>query len=168
MIKKRLAGNQIIVAYLRKVKAFDNYTVKPTITAKQSGKVFKAQAGIKLTKNKKSIDLIFEVIRREEEWEKKLIDRMKLYNDFYTNFVQFDSGYEIKPQLILNCEDDKHMVEVFRIIVTNKLEIPQIKLCFTTDLKQNKTTLEKTWVEFVLDEETKKYKIEEQNLKILE
>jgi len=168
MIKKRLAGNQVIIAYLRKVQAFESYTVKPTITAKQTGKVFKAQAGIKISKNNKSIDLIFEVIRREEDWEKKLIDRMKLYNDFYSNFVQFDSGYEIKPQLILTCEDDKHMVETFKVIVTNKLEIPQIKLCFTTDLKQNKKSLEKTWVEFVLDEETKKYKIEEQNLKILE
>jgi len=168
MIKKRLAGNQVIIAYLRKVQAFESYTVKPTITAKQTGKVFKAQAGIKISKNNKSIDLIFEVIRREEDWEKKLIDRMKLYNDFYSNFVQFDSGYEIKPQLILTCEDDKHMVETFKVIVTNKLEIPQIKLCFTTDLKQNKKSLEKTWVEFVLDEGTKKYKIEEQNLKILE
>jgi len=168
MIKKRLAGNQIIVAYLRKVKAFESYVVKPAITAKQAGKVFKAQAGIKLSKNNKSINLIFEVIRREEDWEKKLIERMKLYNDFYSNFVQFDSGYEIKPQLILACEDQKHMVETFKVIVTNKLEIPQIKLCFTTDLKQNAPSLEKTWVEFVLDAETKKYKVEEQNLKILE
>lgn len=41
MIKKRLAGNQTIIAYLRKVKAFDSYIVKPAITAKVSGKVFK-------------------------------------------------------------------------------------------------------------------------------
>ena len=55
MIKKRLAGNQIIVAYLRKVSAFDSYTVKPVLTAKKISKVFKCQAGIKLTKSKKSI-----------------------------------------------------------------------------------------------------------------
>ena len=42
MIKKRLAGNQTIIAYLRKVKAFDSYIPKPAITAKQTGKVFKA------------------------------------------------------------------------------------------------------------------------------
>ena len=39
MIKKRLAGNQTIIAYLRKVKAFDSYVVKPAITAKTLGKV---------------------------------------------------------------------------------------------------------------------------------
>lgn len=71
MIKKRLAGNQIIIAYLRKVKAFDSYTAKPSITAKVAGKTFKATGGsIKLSKNDKSIDFVFEVIRREDDWQK--------------------------------------------------------------------------------------------------
>ena len=57
MIKKRLAGNQVIIAYLRKVKAFDSYVVKPTIQAKISGKTFKATGGsVKLTKNNKEIE----------------------------------------------------------------------------------------------------------------
>lgn len=167
MIKKRLAGNQVILAYLRKVKAFDKYTIKPTLTAKKLGKVFKAHAGVKLTKNNKSIDFIFEVIRREENWENKLKDRMKLYIDFYESFVTFDSGFEIKPQLILVCEDNKHMVETLKVIVTNKLEIPSIKLLFTTDLRQNSNTLEKSLVEFKTDEATGKYKVEEVGLKIL-
>ena len=56
MIKKRLAGNQTLLAYLRKVKAFDEYTVKPALTAKTLGKVFKVAGGsVKLTKNNKSI-----------------------------------------------------------------------------------------------------------------
>ena len=104
MIKKRLAGNQIIIAYLRKVKAYDDYKVKPAITAKVAGKTFKATgAGIKLTKQNKSIDFIFEVIRREEDWEKKLVERLNLYKDFYEHFVPMDSGYERMPQLILVC-----------------------------------------------------------------
>ena len=52
MIKKRLAGNQTLIAYLRKVKAFDDFVVKPSLTAKTAGKVFKATGGsVKLTKN---------------------------------------------------------------------------------------------------------------------
>ena len=168
MIKKRLAGNQIILAYLRKVKAFDKFTVKPELKAKKLAKTFKCQAGVKLTKNGKSIDLIFEAIRREEDWENRLIDRMKYYIDFYESFVQFDSGFETKPQLVLACEDNKHIVETFKIIVTNKLEIPNLKLLFTTDLKQNSDTLKKSLVEFKTDEKTGKYKLEEVELKILE
>ena len=167
MIKKRLAGNQIIIAYLRKVKAFDGYTVKPTINAKKLGKTFRCHAGIKITKNNKSINFLFESIRREEDWENKLIERMKLYIDFYESFVQFDSGFEMKPQLILVCEDNKHMIETLKVIVTNKLEIPGIKLLFTADLRQNSDSLEKSLIEFKIDEATGKYKMEEVELKIL-
>ena len=169
MIKKRLAGNQTIIAYIRKVKAFESYTVKPALTAKTLGKIFKTSGGgIKLTKNGKSITFLFEVIRREEEWEKKLVEKMRFYNDFYENFQPMDSGFMTLPQLILVCEDDKHCAETFRTIVTNKVELPKIKLYFTTDLKQNSETLTKTLIEFKLDEETKKYKIEELELKLLD
>ena len=91
MIKKRLAGNQTLIAYLRKVKAFDDFIVKPAITAKSAGKLFKATGGcVKLTKNGKSIQFLFEVIRREDDWKKKLVDKMRLYQDFYANFVMGD------------------------------------------------------------------------------
>ena len=168
MIKKRLAGNQTLIAYLRKVKAFDSYTPKPSFTAKQAGKTFKASGGsVKLTKNNKSIEFVFEVIRREQDWEKKLVDKMKLYKDFYENFQIGDSGYKGLPQLILVCEDEKHMAESFKVIVMNHLEISNIKLYFTTDLRQNEETLEKTLVDFKLDEETQKYKMENVEVKLL-
>ena len=166
MIKKRLAGNQTIIAYLRKVKAFDSYMVKPTITAKQLGKTFKATGGsVKLTKNNKSIEFLFEVIRREEDWEKKLVEKMKLYKDFYDNFLIGDSGFSSMPQLILICEDDKNMAETFKTIVINKVEIDKIKLYFSTDLRQNEETLDKTLVEFKL--ENGKYKMENVEVKLL-
>ena len=141
MIKKRLAGNQTLIAYLRKVKAFDSYIVNP------------------------SIQFVFEAIRREQDWKKKLIDKMILYKDFYENFVPGDSGFSGMPQLILICEDEKHMAEAFKEIVTNQVEIPQIKLYFTTDLRQNEETLENTLVEFKL--ENGKYKKENVELKLL-
>ncbi len=166
MIKKRLAGNQTLIAYLRKVKAFDSYTVKPAITAKVAGKVFKATGGsVKLTKNNKSIQFLFEAVRREIDWQKKLVEKMRLYKDFYENFVPGDSGYSTLPQLILICEDEKHMAETFKEIVTNQLEISQIKLYFTTDLRQNKETLEDTLAEFKLIDG--KYKMENVELKLL-
>ncbi len=168
MIKKRLAGNQTIIAYLRKVKAFDSYVPKPAITAKQAGKVFKATGGsVKLTKNKKAIQFLFEVVRREEDWEKKLVEKMRLYQDFYDNFVPGDSGFASMPQLIFICEDDKHMAETFKTIVVNRVEISKIKLYFSTDLRQNKETLDKTLTEFKLDETTKKYKMQDVEVKLL-
>lgn len=169
MIKKRLAGNQVIIAYLRKVKAFDSYTPKPSIIAKMAGKTFKATGGaIKLTKNDKSIDFVFEVVRREDDWQKKLIDKMKFYKDFYDNYCIGDSGYKNMPQLILVCEDDKHMAETFKQIVTNSLELSNITLLFTTDLRQNEENLSKSLIQFKLDETTQKYKVQNVELKLLE
>ncbi len=166
MIKKRLAGNQTIIAYLRKVKAFESYNVKPAIKAKQTGKMFKVTGGsVKLTKNNRSIEFLFEVIRREDDWEKKLVDKMRLYNDFYDNFVPGDSGFSSMPQLILICEDENHMAETFKEIVMNKVEISKIKLYFSTDLRQNEETLDKTLVEFKLEEG--KYKMENVEVKLL-
>ena len=169
LIKKRLAGNQTILAYLRKVKAFDSYVVKPQLTAKTIGKTFKATGGsVKLTKNNKSISFLFEVVRREEDWQNKLADKMRLYKDFYENFVPGDSGFKIMPQLIFVCEDEKHAAETFKVIVTKRVEISKIKLYFTTDLRQNKDSLEDTLIEFRLDENTNKYKVVNVDLKLLE
>lgn len=169
LIKKRLAGNQTLLAYLRKVKAFDSYVVKPQLTAKTLAKPFKASGGsVKLTKNNKSISFLFEVVRREEDWKNKLVEKMRLYQDFYDNFVPGDSGFPIMPQLIFVCEDEKNTAETFKLIVTKGLEISKIKLYFTTDLRQNKESLEDTLIEFKLDENTNKYKVTDVELKLLE
>ena len=90
---------------------------------------------------------------------------MRLYKEFYENFVPGDSGFSTMPQLIFICEDEKHMAETFKEIIKNELEIPQIKLYFTTDLRQNEETLENTLVDFKLVDG--KYKMENVELKLL-
>ena len=168
MIKKRLAGNQILIAYLQKVKVFNSYIVKPSLKAKTIGKVFKASGGaVKLAKGKKSIQFLFEVVRREEDWKKKLIDKMEFYKDFYNNFVPMDSDFDTLPQLILVCEDEKHMAETFKEIVVNGIEFNNLNLYYTTDLRQVNESLEDSLTEFKLDPETNKYKACNINIKFL-
>ena len=168
MIKKRLASNQLLISYKEKVQAFDSFQIKVPMNAKILGKQFKATGGkVTLIKNGKSIDFIFEVIRREDDWQKKLADKMKLYKDFYENFVAMDSGFKTIPQLILLCEDEKHMAETFREIVVNGLGIDKLNLYYTTDLRQNDRTLEHSLAEFKLDPVTNKYKMENVDIKLL-
>ncbi len=168
MIKKRLASNQLLISYKEKVQAFDSFQIKVPMNAKILGKQFKATGGkVTLSKNGKSIDFIFEVIRREDDWQKKLADKMKLYKDFYENFVAMDSGFKTIPQLILLCEDEKHMAETFREIVVNGLGIDKLNLYYTTDLRQNDSTLERSLAEFKLDPVTNKYKMENVDIKLL-
>jgi hypothetical protein len=133
-----------------------------------NGKSFKAHGEVKIAKSGKSLSLIFEAVRREDDWENKFVDRMRLYKDFLENFVQFDSGYEARPQLILVCEDEKHMVETFKEIVKNSLEMNGIKVYYTTDLKQNSESLNQSLTEFVKNEETGKFSAKNVEFKILE
>ena len=86
---------------------------------------------------------------------------------FDDNFVIGDSGFKNIPQLIIICEDDKHIAETFKEIVVNKLEIDKIKLYFTTDLRQNEESLDKTLVGFKVDEKTGKYKMDSVQVKLL-
>ena len=37
-----------------------------------------------------------------------------MYKDFYENFVPGDCGYTALPQLIIVCEDEKHIAEAFK------------------------------------------------------
>lgn len=93
---------------------------------------------------------------------------MKFYKDFYDNYVIGDSSFQSIPQLIIICEDDKHMALTFKELITHNIEIDKIKWLFSTDLRQNKETLKNTLVEFKIDETTKKYKMEEIELKFLD
>ena len=168
MFKKRLAGNQVIIAYLQKVGLTKSYQPKPTLTAKMNGKKFKVTGGtVKLERDKKQLDFLFEVVRREEDWQNKLTEKMRLYQDFYDNFAPMDGGFSQKPLIIFVCEDEKHTAETFKTIVVNKVEIKDMPLYFTTDLKQISEKLGKTLMKFVMDEKTKKYKVENPDIAIL-
>ena len=165
MIKKKLAGNQLVIAYMRKVKAFSDYKLKPQILAKTLNKQFKPVASIDLEFTGRKVSFVYEVIRRNEDWENKLVERMNLWKDFYENFTPGDSGFASIPGLIFVCEDDRHMAEIFKTIVTNKISIPKITLYYTTDLNQNSESLSKSLYDFV--EENGKYKIRNVEAKIL-
>ena len=92
---------------------------------------------------------------------------MRILKDFLENFIPFECGFETKPQLIFICEDDKHMVETFKEIVTNNLEVDNMKFYFTTDLRQNAETLDKSLVEFIKDDTNGKYKANNVEFKLL-
>ncbi len=165
MMKKKLAGNQLIIAYMYKVKAYSSYKLKPEVKAKTSSKVFKPIANIELKLNDRKVDFVYEIVRRNSDWDKKLIERLSLWNDFYSNFIPGDSGYTSIPQLILVCEDEKHIAETFKTIVMNNIKIDKVHIYYTTDLAQNEENLQNSLYDFT--EENGKYKMKNIVAKIL-
>ena len=140
MMKKKLAGNQL--------------------------KIFKPIAKITFNYANRDIDFVYEVVRRENNFEQKLIERMKLWKDFYDNFVPGDSGFSNIPQLVFLCEDNKHMAEVFKILTMNKIKIDKISFYYTTDLIQNEESMERSLYDFVFEDN--EFKIRNVDAKILE
>jgi len=169
LIKKRLAGNQVIIAYMMKAKHFKNYVVDPVLMAKRQNIRFKVSGGVvTLTKGRKNTDLMFEAVRRDNGWEEKLLTKMSLYSEFYDYFNIRDSGFERVPQLVIVGEDDDHMVEIFKILTKNKVVLKDCNILYTTDLRQLDESLEKSLISFNYNEEKGKYVMGIYNTDLLE
>ncbi|MBO5143407.1 MAG: replication-relaxation family protein [Clostridia bacterium] len=161
MIKKRLAGNQAIIAYMQKVAAYKGYVVNAGLFAKRQNTKFSASGGqVILVKNDIKIDIIFEVVRRNPGWEEKFMEKIKLYENFYKNFQAKDCGFDKKPQLIIIGEDDEHIIEIFKNLMKVEAELDGIEVYYTTDLKQLDESLDKSLIAFRMDPVTQRYKLE--------
>ena len=161
MIKKRLAGNQAIIAYMQKVGAFKSYIVNCNLFAKRQNTKFSASGGqVVLVKNDIKIDFIFEVVRRNPGWEEKFMEKIKLYENFYKNFQAKDCGFDKKPQLIIIGEDEDHLVEIFKDYVRVQAELDGIEVFYTTDLRQLEEDLSTSLIAFRQNPETGRYQKE--------
>lgn len=159
LIKKRLAGNQIIISYIEKVKAYESCNINAVLYSKKQNVKFKPTGGlIRLNDGKNVQELIFEVIRRNDDWENKLIEKMQLYADFYNFFLTKDCDFEKDPQLVIVAEDNQHISEIFKIIKKAAIPLKDTEMLFTTELKHLSTDLESSLIEFQYSQETNTYK----------
>ena len=169
MIKKRLAGNQAIIAYMQKVAAYRGYVVNANLFAKRQNTKFSASGGqVILVKNDIKVDVIFEVVRRNPGWEEKFMEKIKLYENFYKNFQAKDCGFDKKPQLIIIGEDDNHLVEIFKNFMRVQADLEGINVLYTTDLRQLEDDLETSLIAFRYNEETGRYQKEVIQTQLLE
>lgn len=157
MLKRKLAANQVFLAYLRKVKSLKDYRIEPVLVSKKQNTKFKPSLAVSLVKDAKVSDLIFEVVRRNAGWPEKLFEKLVLYKEFYEYFQSKDCGFDRVPQLVLLGEDDAHLIEIFKVITKNKLVFKGIELYYTTDLRQLDDSLEKSLISFRFDETKSKY-----------
>ena len=167
-LKRRLAANQLIIAYMEKVASFDRVDVNLLLYSKKYNVKFKPTAGnIVLKKDDGKINLLFEVVRTNEEWKNSFATKVQLYSDFIENFAVNDGGYSEVPNLIFVGEDPKHLGEMFKIIKQVGASFDDKVTYYTTDLKQLEDDLTESLYLFEQDEYTKKYKIVSKKLEIL-
>ncbi|MBQ8299431.1 MAG: replication-relaxation family protein [Clostridia bacterium] len=161
MLKRRLAGNQVIIAYMQKVAAYKGFTLNPMMYAKRQNTRFQPSGGqVTVVKDDIKVDFIFEVVRRNPGWEEKFMEKMKLYEEFYANYQAKDCGFDKRPQLVLIAEDDEHLIELFKNVKRINVELKGIELYFSTDLRQLESEIDKTIIVFKQDPTTGRYSME--------
>ena len=154
MLKRRLAGNQVIIAYMQKVAAYKGFTLNPMLYAKRQNTRFQPSGGqVTVVKDDIKVDFIFEVVRRNPGWEEKFMEKMKLYQ-------AKDCGFDKRPQLVLIAEDDEHLIELFKNVKRINVELKGIELYFSTDLRQLESEIDKTIIVFKQDPTTGRYSME--------
>lgn len=167
-VKRKLAGNQVIIAYMQKVGAFSAVDPNVLLYSKKYNVKFKPTGGMVTLKNgTEDVNFVFEVVRRNEDWQNMFAEKVQLYSDFFENFMRNDAGFYDKPQLVFVGEDVQHIAEMFRIIKKVSTVLKDEEMYFTTELKHLDENLENSISVFELDVESKKYKLVNKNLDIL-
>lgn len=167
-LKRKLAGNQVVIAYMTKVGAFKEADPNLLLFSKRYNVKFKPTGGLVTLKNgAEDVNFVFEVVRRNEDWQNMLAEKLQLYADFYENFAKNDAGFYEAPQIVFVGEDVNHNAEIFRIAKKIGFNIKDEDMYFTTDLQQLEETLEKSISVFEFDAENNKYKLTVKNLDIL-
>ena len=167
-LKRKLAGNQMIIAYMTKVESFQEAIPSVLLMSKKYNVKFKPTGGmVKLKAEDGDKSFIFEVVRRYEDWANMLAEKLQLYADFYENFQKGDCGFDTAPQLVFVGEDVSHNAEIFRIAKKMNFCIKDEYMYFTTDLNQLEESLEKSITVFEYDKVNNKYKLVEKDLPLL-
>ena len=167
-VKRKLAGNQIIIAYMQKVAAYSSSTPNVLLYSKKYNVKFKPTGGMVTLKNGTDEEnFVFEVVRRNEDWQNMFAEKVQLYSDFYENFTRNDAGFYEKPQLVIVGEDIQHIAEIFRIIKKVGIVLKDDEIYFTTELKHLEKDLVNSINVFELEPDSRKYKLVVKPLEIL-
>ncbi|MEG1008642.1 MAG: hypothetical protein RSE41_03850 [Clostridia bacterium] len=167
-LKRKLAGNQLIIAYMEKVASFVEVDTGILLFSKKYNVKFKPTGGkVILKQDKKEFNYIFEVVRRNEDWQNMFATKVQLYSDFYENFSKGDSNFSEVPRLVFVGEDVNHLAEMFRIIKQISTFLKDEDMYFTVDLKQLEDSIEESISIFEQDKVSKKYKLIPLKLEIL-
>ncbi len=167
-VKRKLAGNQVIIAYMQKVASFVSTNPNVLLYSKKYNVKFKPTGGLITMKNgTEEVNFVFEIVRRNEDWQNMFAEKIQLYSDFYENFAKNDAGFYEKPQLVLVGEDVQHFADMFRIIKKVNTVLKDDEIYFTTELKHLDEELVNSISVFELEQESKKYKLVTKQLDIL-
>lgn len=127
-IKKILATNQIITAYMKCSDTFKNYYINQIITVKKDDVAVVRASALIYTENN---DYIYEVIRRKENWKKYIHDKVERYEKIFENLEMTTPEFYRMPKLVICGEDREQNLEIANIL--KNVECINLKILYTED-----------------------------------
>lgn len=140
IVFKRLATNQLVINYISKLKNLKRFRLNVPLYSKRYNEKFELFALIQMHYNDNEVPIIIEPVRRIINWEKELTNRLLFLKDILMLSIAVKEGVITKPPLVvLLCEDDKHIIEIFeRTIIKTNINFD---IFYTTDESQMNTDL---------------------------
>jgi hypothetical protein len=136
-VKTILCCNQLRNTYLKSQLPLEWFKVREKLTANET--TIRPSFATKIS----DTVFLFDVVRRKEDWENALVDKVYRYDDVFKNLDKNSWDIEDDVYLVVNGEDFQHNVDVLKIISGLDVDIAP-RVLFTEDLLQFGTKFKKS------------------------
>ncbi|MCK9470661.1 MAG: hypothetical protein M0Q88_02780 [Bacilli bacterium] len=130
-IKEILSRNQLMLKYTSTIKNI-NFTKNNPTYKLQNGNEYQPHLQIVFDNKGKNQYILFEFIRSYDGWQDKLINKLDKCKYVIESFTPSKTIPSV-PLVILVAEDDKHALDIMKLIIKNDLTIKNSPYLFTTD-----------------------------------
>ncbi len=168
-MKRILARNQVLLTYKSRLNNIESYTVNPVYKIMATNKDLKPDLKITFTNQQGNNEtILFEVARSYDGCMEKTIETLNTYKEYVDYFSPTPNMTE-PPRLVLVGEDDKHLFEIFKQVLKNKIQPKNRDFIYTSDLRIIGGELSRSLIQFTIIKENNKFKpkIQELNFDLL-
>lgn len=143
VIKRHLAANQVLIAYLlnRSLGTIADWKVGQKLSYQIGSRVFSIFSTLlfELVAGTEKYECNIEVVRRKESgWEVDYIDRMRRFQSYYETL---DKVHGLVYRLVVVCEDDLHMIQAYELSESEGIYFKGVDLAYTHDLMHDSRDL---------------------------
>lgn len=133
-VKEILARNNLLLTMLCKVENIYSYELNSPLKRFDNNLTLKAHLKIIFEVNGHKDVFLFEGVRNYEGFEEKLLNKLKLYQEYYNSFVP-SKDIVYPPQLIIIGEDDIHNSNIYKLLLKNNIKFKNMNILFTQDVR---------------------------------
>lgn len=146
--KEILARNHLLLTHMKSINNLEKYLIKEKILLNKLNKTYYIPLIIKLDTED---NLMFEFIRNYTGSKEKLEERIKSIDSFLNEFITTEK-ISSKPQLVIVCENDRHIYEIYSHLLKKEIKINDgYDYIFTTDVRLVTNEIQKCFIKCIIE-----------------